>query len=113
MPRPFKQRLITREPRVLYFKPQGIPMTMLEEINLIRDELEAVRLADDQGMYQDEAAGIMGISRQTFGNIISSARQKIARALLSGKALRIGGSVQVRAQRGRGRGGRCRRRDSN
>jgi len=104
MPRPFKQRVISREPGVLYFKPQGVPMTLLEEVNLTKDELEAVRLADEQGLYQETAARAMNISRQTFGNIISSARQKIARALLNGKALRIGGGV-VRVETARGREG--------
>jgi len=68
---------------------------MLEEINLTLDELEAVRLADLDGLYQEDAAKKMDISRQTFGNIINSAHKKIADALLNGKALKIeGGPVK-------------------
>jgi predicted DNA-binding protein (UPF0251 family) len=68
---------------------------MLEEINLALDELEALRLADLDEMYQEDAAKKMGISRQTFGNIISSAHKKIADALLNAKALKIeGGTVK-------------------
>ncbi len=68
---------------------------MLKEVNLMLDELEAVRLADLKGMYQADAAKKMGISRQTFGNIINSAHGKIADALLNGKALKIsGGNVK-------------------
>jgi uncharacterized protein len=38
----------------------------------------------------------MGISRQTFGRIIESARKKIADVLINGKALKIeGGEVSV------------------
>ncbi|HRY29267.1 MAG TPA: DUF134 domain-containing protein [Elusimicrobiota bacterium] len=72
-----------------YFKPRGIPLVELEETVLRPDELEAVRLADLNGLYQEEAAGQMRISRQTFGRIIDSAHKKIADALLGGKALKI------------------------
>jgi len=71
-------------------------MSMLEEIGLTLDELEAIRLADLEGLYQEDAAVKMNVSRQTFGNIINSAHKKIADALLNGKALRIkGGVVQM------------------
>jgi predicted DNA-binding protein (UPF0251 family) len=66
---------------------------MLEEVNLALDELEAVRLADFQGLYQEDAARLMNISRQTFGNIVNSAHRKIADALLNAKALKIEGGV--------------------
>jgi len=55
------------------------------------DEFEAIRLADLKGMYQENAAEKMKVSRQTFGRIIESARKKIADALVTGKALRIEG----------------------
>jgi len=93
MPRPFIQRRVCCKPESDYFKPRGIPVDMLEEINLTLDELEAVRLADLEGMYQEDAAAKMNISRQTFGNIIDSAHKKIADALLNGKALKIEGGV--------------------
>ncbi len=64
-------------------------MTELEEVLLTLDELEAVRLADRHGLYQEAAAAQMGVSRQTFGNILTSAHRKVAEALLDGKALRI------------------------
>ncbi len=53
------------------------------------DELEALRLADFEGLYHEEAAKHMDISRATFGRIIDSARHKVAEAILQGKALRI------------------------
>jgi len=53
------------------------------------DELEAVRLADLQGSYHEEAAKEMKVSRATFGRIVNNARHKIAEALIQGKALRI------------------------
>jgi predicted DNA-binding protein (UPF0251 family) len=66
---------------------------MLEEVNLALDELEAVRLADLEGLYQEDAAKKMNISRQTFGNIINSAHKKIADVLLNAKALKIAGGI--------------------
>jgi hypothetical protein len=60
------------------------------------DELEAIRLADFEGLYQEEAAERMHVSRQTFGRIIASARRKVAQALTEGKALRIeGGEIDM------------------
>ena len=93
MPRPFKCRRIHGCPGANYFKPRGVPMYALEEIIFNVDEYEAVRLADLEGMYQEEAAEKMNISRQTFGNIVESARRKIADSIVNGKALRIEGGV--------------------
>jgi len=64
-------------------------MSELLEVELLPDELEAFRLADYQGLYHQEAAEKMGVSRQTFGRILASARKKIAEALVLGKALKI------------------------
>ena len=93
MPRPFKHRFVCCDPQADYFKPRGIPVDLLEQVNLTRDELEAIRLADLEGMYQEAAAYKMKISRQTFGNIIASARKKVADSLVNSKALKIEGGV--------------------
>jgi uncharacterized protein len=68
-------------------------MSQLQEVCIALDELEAIRLADIKGMYQEDAAKLMKISRQTFGNIIESAHKKIADAIVNGKALKIEGGV--------------------
>lgn len=78
-------------PDVMYFKPAGIPMRMLEEVAVSLDEVEALRLADLQAMHQQAAAEQMGVSRATFGRVVESARRKVADALVNGKALRMGG----------------------
>ena len=90
MARPVKCRLINCSPASNYFKPAGVPLRNLEEIVLGMDELEAMRLTDLEGCYQQDAAEKMGVSRQTIGNILNSAHAKVADALLNGKALRIG-----------------------
>ncbi|HTZ11275.1 MAG TPA: DUF134 domain-containing protein [Candidatus Margulisiibacteriota bacterium] len=95
MSRPCRCRRIRCNPDTNYFKPRGIPVDSLEEVNLTLDELEAVKLADFDGLYQEDAAKKMNISRQTFGNIIARAHKKIADVLLHAKALRIeGGAVE-------------------
>jgi len=53
------------------------------------DEFEAIRLADFEGLYHEEAAQLMNISRATFGRIIDNARSKIADFIINGKALQI------------------------
>jgi uncharacterized protein len=96
MARPCRCRRIRCSPDTNYFKPRGIPLDELEEVNLTLDELEAMRLADFMELYQEDAAKKMNISRQTFGNIINSAHKKIADALLNAKALKIEGGVVER-----------------
>jgi predicted DNA-binding protein (UPF0251 family) len=94
MPRPKCPRHVCGIPDKNYFKPRGIPASDLEEVILTLDEYEAIRLADYEQLYQEEAAGKMNISRQTFGRIIEAAHKKIADVLLNGKALKIkGGEV--------------------
>jgi uncharacterized protein len=93
MSRSIKCRHVQCTPNAVYFKPRAVPLAALEELVLAFDELEALRLADLEGLYQEEAASSMRISRQTFGNIIKSARKKVADALVNGKAIRIEGGV--------------------
>lgn len=89
MSRPPCPRRICHTAPATYFKPAGIPLRDLTEVELAIDELEAVRLADSMALYRADAASQMGISRQTFDRIIRRARKKVADALVHGKALRI------------------------
>jgi len=91
MPRPQKFRRVTHTPGFTYFKPQGIPMPLLDEVVLTIDEFEALRLADLQALSHEEAATKMKISRATFGRIIEKARQTLVDAIVNGKAIRIEG----------------------
>jgi len=111
------------QPNVIYFKPAGVPICDLEEVTVTLDELEALRLADLEGMYQEQAANNMKVSRATFGRIVETARRKVAEGLIYGKALRLeGGTVVVKqthtipgevksrpVQDSQGVKGRCRR----
>lgn len=89
MSRPPCPRRISFSPPVSYFKPAGVPMRELDEISLGADEAEALRLADFEGLYHMDAAVQMGVSRQTFDRIVASARHKVAKTLVLGRALRI------------------------
>ncbi len=89
MPRPRLCRRIRFRPDVTYFKPAGIRIVELKETVLAPDELEAVRLKDLEGLEQEEAARRMNISQPTFHRIVTSARKKIADAIVKGKAIRI------------------------
>ena len=91
MPRPCKPRCIAAKPGVTYFKPRGIPLRELEEVILGVDELEALRLADVEGLSMKEGAVAMRISRHTFGRVLRRARQTVAQALVLGLAVRIEG----------------------
>jgi predicted DNA-binding protein (UPF0251 family) len=96
MPRPCCLRHIDVNPRAVYFKPARIPVHLLAEVVLTLDELESLRLADLNGLYQAQAADEMRISRPTFSRVIEQARRKVADALIHGKALRLEGGAVVR-----------------
>ena len=100
MPRPFSCRRIAGRPAASIFKPAGIPLRELEEVVMTLDEFEAMRLASLDGLYQEQAAEEMNISRTTFSRVIQSAHRKVADALVHGKALRIeGGPVKLQKRR--------------
>ena len=111
MPRPKLFRTIQSPPAIDGFNPSGAGQE--GEVVLSFEEFEAVRLIDFEGLDQSQAADQMGISRQTFGRILRSARFIIAKALVLGVELKVtGGCYQIR---GHGHGqvngpGRCRRR---
>jgi len=89
MARPLKPRRVLFDPDVVYFKPRAVPLSILEEVELGVDELEAIRLCDYKNLEQTEAAKKMKISQSTLQRILTSARKKIADALIKGKAIKI------------------------
>lgn len=82
------------------FKPVGVPLRRLETITLLHEELEALRLTDLEGRYQEDAAEQMSVSRSTLQRIVTEARRKVAQALVEGAALHIeGGTYRVPTMR--------------
>ena len=93
-------RRVDSIPPITYFKPAGVSLTNLQEIRLLVEEAEAIRLKDLEGLEQEEGAQRMNISRATFSRILGSARQKVADALLNGRAIRIeGGNFEMAVRR--------------
>ena len=100
MGRPLLWRRVNFIPPITYFKPAGVPLTTLQEVCLSVEEAEAIRLKDFEGLEQEECAQRMSVSRSTFARVLASARQKMADALLNGKAIRIeGGNFEMALSR--------------
>ena len=91
MARPRRRRRVHNQVNFDYFKPRGVPLRDLKEVNLNVEELEAIRFKDYEEMEQTKAAEKMNISQTTFHRILKSARKKITQALINGKAIKIQG----------------------
>jgi predicted DNA-binding protein (UPF0251 family) len=103
VPRPRKRRALAQAPHPAIYKPAGVPLESLCCVSLLCEELEALRLADLEGLTQAEAAGRMGVSRSTFQRIVTQARRQVAAALIDGQALQIeGGTFDVAPPHPRG-----------
>jgi predicted DNA-binding protein (UPF0251 family) len=100
MARPQTTRDVSIPLKTGVFKPQRVPMRDLERVTLTLDGLEALRLADLEGLYQEEAAPRMGVSRATFARILAAARRALADAVVNGKALEIAGGAVRRRRKG-------------
>jgi predicted DNA-binding protein (UPF0251 family) len=70
MPRPCKVRRVNCNPQAMSFKPCGIQKNSVATVSLNLDELEAIRLADYDGLYQEQAAEKMKISRHILFTLI-------------------------------------------
>ena len=84
-----RTRCIGFDPAVRCFKPCGRQGRALETIILRADELEALRLTDLEGLYQEAAAARMGVSRTTLSRTLAEARRKLTDALINGKRLLV------------------------
>ncbi len=100
--------MVQEEHRACCYRPQGVPTAGLTEVVLSMEELEALRLIDLEGLYQQDAAEEMEISRPTIQRMVNEARAKVVGALLSGSIIRIeGGNYILRKSGGMHRCGRC------
>ncbi|HHY40300.1 MAG TPA: DUF134 domain-containing protein [Syntrophaceticus sp.] len=95
IPRKRKKCCVESLPPATYYKPAGIPLRELDEVKLTVEEFEALRLKDLEGLEQIECAEKMGVARTTFQRVLYAAREKIAEALVNGKALRIEGGEYI------------------
>lgn len=82
-------------PRMIGFRPFGIPLCEIEEVTLKIEEYESFKLIDYDMHSQDEAAELMNVSRPTFTRIYNRALKAIIKAFVEGKAIVIeGGNYQ-------------------
>lgn len=89
MTRPRIKRRLQFNPNVTYFKPRGIPLVDIEEVELYPEEIEAIKLYAIDGLDQITSAKKMGISQPTFARTLSFANKKVADALINGKAIKF------------------------
>lgn len=89
MSRPKVRRRLNFNPNVYYFKPRGVPMRELKNVEILPDELEAIKLYLVDGLDQTESAKKMDVSQPTFARIINSATKKLGEAIIKGKAIKI------------------------
>ena len=89
MGRPCLCRRIRFRPNITYFKPQGVPLRCLEVVEMSHEEIEALRLKNVKDLHQVKCAKMMNTSQSTFQRILSSAYDKISKALIEGKAIKI------------------------
>jgi predicted DNA-binding protein (UPF0251 family) len=106
--RPKKLRFVNSPSTISGFTPENCPPTGTNRLPL--EGLEALKLSDIEGLDQETAATQMGVSRQTYGRVLTAARQVVAEALVHNLRIEIGGgSYTCQGQPGgqrRHRGGR-------
>ncbi len=105
MTRPRKTKIVHTAPipaNRAIFKPAGIPLSMLAINNITFEEFEAMRIVDFESKSQYDAAASMGVSQPSISRLLMTGRQKLIDALVSGKAVRIGGGDFRLAFRGFG-----------
>ncbi|HRY90998.1 MAG TPA: DUF134 domain-containing protein [Candidatus Gracilibacteria bacterium] len=89
MPRPRLCRKIGSDPKITFYKPQGVPLSALEVIELTHEEWEALRLKNTENLDQIESAKKMGTSQSTLQRILYSAQKKLGQAIVKGYAIKI------------------------
>jgi uncharacterized protein len=81
------------------YAPQCSPHEGGENVRILPEELELLRLVDLEGLEQEEAATMLGVSRKTVWRDLHEARRKLADALLHGKGIEVAGCVRKDSER--------------
>ncbi len=87
-----KGRKITFKPTCRSFGP--LKQSPAETMPMSEEELEALYLADFRGLYQEECARQLGVSRPTFAKIVKRARKKCAEMLMYAKGIELERTVR-------------------
>jgi predicted DNA-binding protein (UPF0251 family) len=95
--------MVNFEHDVRHFKPSGICLEDIDEVNITIDELESLRLSYLEKMKQDEAAQKMEVHQSTFQRMLHRTLEKISDALVNGKSIRVeGGNYTMPGKDGTG-----------
>jgi predicted DNA-binding protein (UPF0251 family) len=89
MPRPRLDRRLELNPKVTFYKPQGVPLCKMKFVELNHEEWEALRLKHMEGLDQNESAKNMDTSQSTLQRILASAQKKLGQAIVMGLAIKI------------------------
>ena len=84
------RRLDLEEPLRCY-APQCNTIEEEETVTILPEELELLKLVDLNGLAQEEASAVIGVSRRTVWKDLHEARRKVADALIHGKRIEIAG----------------------
>ncbi len=85
MPRRKRNRKIQSPPVIKGMSVFGVRGRKSNEVFLLLEEYESIRLLDYQNLTQEEAADLMDISRPTLTRIYEEARIKVATAFVEGR----------------------------
>ena len=72
-----------------YFKPRGIPLSDLSEVEITDEELETLRLRYIEKVDQEQASKMMGISQSQYQRDLTTVLEKITKAFIEGNAISI------------------------
>lgn len=87
--RPRVARTISGQGPLRCFAPQCKPVDEIKPVSLLPAEIEALRLVDLEGLQQEEAATVLGISRKTLWRDLHDARRKVTDALVNGRLIEM------------------------
>jgi uncharacterized protein len=95
MPRKKRQRRMLMPPMIKGMSVTGVRGRKSNEVFLLLEEYEAIRLLDYQMLNQEQAAMEMKVSRPTLTRIYEEARQKVASSFVEGRDIVIQGGKVV------------------
>lgn len=76
----------------IYYKPRGVPLRHIEEVQITPEELETLRLRHIEKLDQESAARRMGVSQSQYQRDLTAVHEKITSALIKGCAINISDS---------------------
>ena len=71
------------------YAPQCDSNKQGEIVSLLPEEIAVLELIDLQGLEQEQAAAVLGVSRKTIWRDIHEARHKIVDAIINGKTIQM------------------------